>query len=65
MRLPFFIFTNEQYNTIKNQNKGNKFFEILSGPNEITKSKDINSIKIKPISENIMEYKIKKLMIKV
>jgi hypothetical protein len=64
--LPLFIFTNEQYNTIKKQNKGNNFFEILSEPNEIKKSKDINSIKMKAISEDIMEYKkIKKLIIKV
>lgn len=66
IRLPLFIFTNEQYNTIKKQNKGNNFFEILSEPNEIKKSKDINSIKMKAISEDIMEYKkIKKLIIKV
>ena len=64
--MPLFIFTNEQYNTIKKQNKGNNFFEILSEPNEIKKSKDINSIKMKAISEDIMEYKkIKKLIIKV
>ena len=66
LRLPLFIFTNEQYNTIKKQNKGHNIFEILSGPNEIIKSKDINSIKMKLIpSQNEMENNIKKLIIKV